>query len=196
MRNALIGVRNGARRPGSAGHTARTDSLHHRRSVMLVEQQLLAAICADPHDLAARLAYADLLEEGGDPDRAEFIRLQFELDSVPYAHPRYSALRKRERCLLAEHERVWADLGPGVHSCVFRRGFVEAARMTAGNFLRHAGRLFRRSPLHRVRLTRIGPHLDRLLRSRYLARLSALDLTYTQLGDAGAEALAACSYLA
>jgi uncharacterized protein (TIGR02996 family) len=41
---------------------------------------LLAAIQAAPDDDAPRLIYADWLEEHGDPDRAEFIRVQIELD--------------------------------------------------------------------------------------------------------------------
>src|SRR5262249_14114521 len=110
--------------------------------------------------------------------------------------PRHAALRRREQELRAEHGAAWADLGPGVRSYEFRRGFAEAARMTAGNFLRHAGPLVRPAPLHRVRLTGVRPHLDRLVGSPYLARLTALDLTSTQLGDAGAEALAACPHLA
>jgi uncharacterized protein (TIGR02996 family) len=45
---------------------------------------LLAAVCEDPDDILPRLAYADWLEENGDPadgaqDRAEFIRLQLSL---------------------------------------------------------------------------------------------------------------------
>ena len=46
---------------------------------------LLAAIRAAPDDDAPRLVYADWLDEHGDPDRAEFIRLQIEID--PYRRP-------------------------------------------------------------------------------------------------------------
>jgi uncharacterized protein (TIGR02996 family) len=40
---------------------------------------LFAAILADPADDAPRLVYADWLEEHGQPERAEFIRVQCEL---------------------------------------------------------------------------------------------------------------------
>src|SRR5678815_3911516 len=40
---------------------------------------LLAAILADPAADMPRLAYADCLEESGQPERAEFIRVQVEL---------------------------------------------------------------------------------------------------------------------
>src|SRR5262245_35705024 len=120
---------------------------------MLLEQQLLVGICVDRHDLAARLAFADLLEEGGQPDRAELIRVQIALDRLPHDDPRHAPLRRRERQLLTQYGAAWAALGPGIFSYEFRRGFVELVWLTAGNFLRHAGRLFRRAPLHRVRLT-------------------------------------------
>ena len=45
------------------------------------EKALLAAVCADPEDDTVRLAYADWLDERGDPastDRAAFIRVQIE----------------------------------------------------------------------------------------------------------------------
>ena len=39
----------------------------------------LRAIIEHPEDDTPRLIYADWLEENGDPDRAEFIRVQCEL---------------------------------------------------------------------------------------------------------------------
>jgi uncharacterized protein (TIGR02996 family) len=43
------------------------------------ESAFLASIIAAPDDDAPRLVYADLLEENGDPGRAEFIRVGCEL---------------------------------------------------------------------------------------------------------------------
>ena len=40
---------------------------------------LLAAVCADPDDDTRRLAFADWCDENGQPERAEFVRLQIEL---------------------------------------------------------------------------------------------------------------------
>jgi uncharacterized protein (TIGR02996 family) len=42
----------------------------------------LAAVCAAPDDDTPRLAFADWLEEQGETERAEFIRVQVELASV------------------------------------------------------------------------------------------------------------------
>jgi len=39
-------------------------------------EPFLRAICTDPEDDTVRLVFADWLDENGDPERAEFIRLQ------------------------------------------------------------------------------------------------------------------------
>jgi len=52
---------------------------------------LLDAIRAAPDDDAPRLVYADWLDEHGQPERAEFIRVQCEL-----ARQESPALRRRE----------------------------------------------------------------------------------------------------
>lgn len=46
---------------------------------MNTEEGLLAGICSHPHDDTPRLVYADWLDENGQPERAEFIRVQCEL---------------------------------------------------------------------------------------------------------------------
>ena len=44
---------------------------------------LLAAIKANPADDLPRLVCADFLEENGEPERAEFVRVQCEIDRTP-----------------------------------------------------------------------------------------------------------------
>lgn len=88
------------------------------------------SILDEPDDDALRLIYADWHEDHGEPDRADFIRVQIELSRLPEDDPRATPLRCRERELLAAHERVWAPL-PGPDDpwgWTFRRGFPEAAR--------------------------------------------------------------------
>ena len=88
----------------------------------------LAAICANPADDTPRLVYADWLDEHGQPERAEFVRVQCELarleaacvcpplgppeggvrlarlcDSCAANVRRLDALRGREADLLAAH---------------------------------------------------------------------------------------------
>lgn len=48
---------------------------------------LLAAILANPDDDTVRLVFADWLEESGEADRAEFIRVQVELDKGEQFEP-------------------------------------------------------------------------------------------------------------
>lgn len=83
---------------------------------------LLAAIRAAPDDDAPRLIYADWLEEHGQPERAEFIRVQCEL-----ARNDSPTLRQREAELMTEHHDVFAGplAAPGLRFR-FRRGFVTA----------------------------------------------------------------------
>lgn len=84
---------------------------------MTTEDALLQDILANPSDDTPRLIYADWLDEHGQPERAEFIRVQCKLEEVsrrlhdlqqPEREGDYdfwSALQRRERELL-RHENV------------------------------------------------------------------------------------------
>src|SRR3954452_23480399 len=86
----------------------------------------LAAVRAHPDDDAPRLVYADWLDERGDADRAEFIRVQCELAPLDPADPHAATLKRRERGLLARHERAWVgDLAGVASGWTFARGFVD-----------------------------------------------------------------------
>src|SRR5215467_10473117 len=74
------------------------------------EQGFLAAIRENPDDDTPRLIYADWLDDRGDADRAEFIRVQCELAKYADRDARPSELVSREANLLACHEEEW--LGP------------------------------------------------------------------------------------
>src|SRR5262245_37939918 len=78
------------------------------------QDALLAAIRQAPEDDAPRLIYADWLDEHGDPDRAEFIRLQIEID--PFRRPN-SDLDRWRRAVIDGHidDPVPADFPPGLH---------------------------------------------------------------------------------
>jgi uncharacterized protein (TIGR02996 family) len=70
------------------------------------------ALAADPDDVAAHAAYADLLTEEGDP-RGEFIQVQLALEDEAKPPAERAALKQREAELLAAYEGVWlGDLGP------------------------------------------------------------------------------------
>src|SRR5438874_15042 len=100
---------------------------------MSVESALLRAIRDRPDDDLPRLAYADLVEEAGDPDRGEFIRTQIEVSRLADDDPRRRELEDREHELLAENEARWlGDLAsPGCepgdtpfHGWEWERGFL------------------------------------------------------------------------
>ena len=65
---------------------------------------LLRAICEQPWENTPRLMYADWLQENGQPDRAEFIRLQIELDAMSQEERTASAQRYRAESLWDRHD--------------------------------------------------------------------------------------------
>jgi uncharacterized protein (TIGR02996 family) len=100
------------------------------------------AIREGPDDLASHAAYADWLQEQGDP-RGEFIRIQLALEDGGLPADQRRKLHAREKLLLEQHERAWLgglapqllDWGreempsrPGLRRCEHRwqRGFLRA----------------------------------------------------------------------
>jgi uncharacterized protein (TIGR02996 family) len=81
---------------------------------MSTSDAFLRAMIEDPEDDATRLVYADWLDEHGEPERAEFIRLSCRSGSPA---DEAKALR-----LLAPHFEEWAG---GLTYGRFHRGFVE-----------------------------------------------------------------------
>jgi uncharacterized protein (TIGR02996 family) len=77
-----------------------------------MRQALEEALADDPDDLASHMAYADWLAEQGDP-RGEFIQTQLALERADLPAAERRRLQKREKELLAAHEREWlGDLAP------------------------------------------------------------------------------------
>ena len=78
---------------------------------MTDREALYRAILDAPDDDAPRLVYADWLDEHGDPDRGEFIRLQCELNQLVIGTgegpDRYTDIRNRCTELLSAHHRQW-----------------------------------------------------------------------------------------
>jgi uncharacterized protein (TIGR02996 family) len=90
-------------------------------------QAFLDVIVANIDDDSPRLMYADWLDEQGDADRAEFIRVQVERARLPARAPEQVRLRVRERDLLKRHGEAWLAELPAVRGARwegFRRGIV------------------------------------------------------------------------
>lgn len=93
------------------------------------ELALLRTIREHPDADLPRLVYADWLEERGDPDRAEFIRLQVERHARIPTDPDARGIGWREYQLLLAHELAWkAELPLGFRDgAAFRRGLIHRA---------------------------------------------------------------------
>ena len=84
-------------------------------------------IVANIDDDTPRLVYADWLEENGQDERAEFIRVQVERARLPAWDAAQVRLRLREQELLKQHGEEWLAEMPAVEGAKwegFRRGIV------------------------------------------------------------------------
>lgn len=137
----------------------------------------MRTIIASPDDDAPRLVYADWLEEyGGQPERADFIRVQIERWKLDRFHlsctgtkcgfAKCNTLRRREMELIETHPTDWwpdcligwrwitaEPLRPGEMLIrPWRRGFIELAECTWGDWLTHAIAIRAATPLRKVAL--------------------------------------------
>jgi uncharacterized protein (TIGR02996 family) len=149
---------------------------------------LLAAVAADPDEDTPRLAYADWLDEHGDPARAEFVRLQIERarEAARRGAPE-ADLSAREQALLDRHEEEWFGLPPGREEgwdYVVRRGFPCAVFGGYENFCDHQDALARWpvTRLHAGVYLHDADHARRLGGAPLLARIRELDLYYSHAG--------------
>jgi uncharacterized protein (TIGR02996 family) len=173
---------------------------------MTHDDAFLQAILEDPDDDTPRLVYADWLEEHGQPERAEFIRvqcerarLQGEENPSSDAQERLAALQRREDVLLGAHRKAWTRPLPEWargKAVGFARGFVVTVRASAGLFLQHGAELFRVAPVQHLALESVGDRMAALAASPLLLHLRSLFLDNQRLDDSAARALAASSHLA
>lgn len=165
---------------------------------MTHDEAFLQAVLEAPEDDTPRLVYADWLEEYGQPDRSEFIRVQVELARLPENNLRRPGLEARERDLLRDHEIEWA--GPILPLLLhdealrlgdrarrkwrFRRGFIEEVALDADTFPANASLLFARAPIRDAWMpyTNDADHAM-LAASLYLTRLKTLDLSPGFFGE-------------
>src|SRR5215472_2931540 len=97
---------------------------------MNAEQAFLQAIIEKPDDDGVRLIYADWLEENGQPERAEFIRLQIESALLASVGLQREGCLAREKDLLRRHGKDWLGELPrlsGINWMRFCRGFRRQA---------------------------------------------------------------------
>jgi len=144
-----------------------------------------AKILAEPDEDVHRLAYADWLDEQGDPARAEFVRVQCRLalhdrlraQADAAGEPwldgmllfsRRTQLQTRERELWGRYCRKWLGI-PETHNPLeflavelaqYRRGFIESVRCSGDKWARHGDDVLAAHPVRRVTLTSAVPFVD------------------------------------
>lgn len=133
-----------------------------------------AAILAEPGAELHRLAYADCLEDRGEPGDAglaEFIRLQLELDKLRAtvgSHLSRAAppagcecgtcrMRRREDALLSAYRRHWAQplrdiIHPGEARVHFQGGFIYSIELPTNCWIAHGDALAAAFPIRAVKL--------------------------------------------
>ena len=137
----------------------------------------LAAVRAAPDDDLPRLVYADWLEERGDGERAEFIRLSCETPP----EPRADAVEARLRELLAAHGRRWRI--PGLRGRQhFARGFVADIEVAAESLLSVDPRAMSEHPVRSVRLVAADRRVEELARLPLWATVESLTLNNNNYG--------------
>jgi uncharacterized protein (TIGR02996 family) len=159
------------------------------------DSAFLSTILDNPDDDAPRLVYADWLDEQGEGDRAEFIRLQVRAARMLPTDPELPGIRARAEYLGRIHHVEWASRLPqfdGVHWEVFHRGFFVAARFDhPDRFFAHARDVFSAAPIQELRLHQFAnTHVPGLAKTVFLKRVRVLDLNDgNKIGNSGAEAL-------
>jgi uncharacterized protein (TIGR02996 family) len=106
-----------------------------------VREAFLQDIRDNPDDDTPRLVFADWLDDNGDPQRAEFIRVQCALARMSDDHPRRDEFGAREQELLEANALHWTEgaflawLEHGEQDCPIQEehsvceAFAEAARL-------------------------------------------------------------------
>lgn len=134
-----------------------------------------------PDDDAGRLALADFLE-GQDGPRAEFIRLQIDLENQPKGQIPKTRL-KHQSDLLHAHGLRWAgDLAGQVLDYHFHRGFLRRVICHASALVEHGDSWMAQHPIRDLAIHEDpdtheeAPHPTKLLMHPILAELECLDL--------------------
>src|SRR5262249_38724614 len=122
-----LGLRGAAEVDHRVRYTPRP-AMARRATPLAPSPELLALLDGarvNPEEDAPRLVLADWLGENGQPQRAEFIRVQCRLATLrPWDFERFD-LQRRDAELLARHRKAW--LGPLARLAArseFRRGLI------------------------------------------------------------------------
>ncbi len=146
-------------------------------------RNFVAMICDSPEDDGVRLVAADWLEEHGESDRAEFVRLGVELKYVSYEKmfPKgcigTRATERGAKCACGACDKskylrykvlhyhlarfIWGKLATFLQEVRFCRGWPETVICSAADWLTHGDAILAEHPITAVTLT-TWPTLDSL----------------------------------
>jgi len=123
---------------------------------------LYRAILEAPDDDAPRLVWADWLDEHGDPDRAEFVRLQCAWANLDPGDPSREELCEQWIGLLEPHRPLWiSKLGSLRQDCGFWRGLPDWFDVLTDDCIESITYLRQRVPAQCVKL-RLGSFREEL----------------------------------
>jgi len=138
------------------------------------QRSFINAIVANPADDAPRLVYADWLDENGQEDYAEFVRVQIQLSNLGEAEPNNKQIQRldevgklawRQRELwgkitpISSSANIYLSLGRQVHeshiapgkcSGLVRRGFIDGVRCTLADWMTQGPEIVREHPITQV----------------------------------------------
>jgi uncharacterized protein (TIGR02996 family) len=161
------------------------------------EAALLRAIAAHPDEDTPRLAYADWLDEHGNPtNRAAFIRGQIELSRLKddSLHRREVAFRCRQ--LRDAHEEEWLEPRDAfTFDWNWSRGFVETFTTTPPDLESQDAELFSVHPFRRLWLWELEGDIDGVQLIPPENKLTALDLICNNLNVTQLKKLAKTTHL-
>jgi len=166
------------------------------------EATFLASILANPDDKKARLIYADLLQDRGDP-RGEFIALQSARAELADDDARVAELDASIAALLKKHKKAWTAFGENKGArWDYRRGFVEKLSIDAKDLIANAATIFASEPLEELNIWKIDESPILRGKSRLapilelpLHRIKRLSLARCDLGEDDYAALARATTL-
>ena len=159
---------------------------------------LLSAIVANPDDDLPRLVFADWLEENGEPERAEFIRVECLHARTDRESPDYLPLLRRSSRLLTAHSDRWfgeiqnEQLAQVV---ITERGFVDRIVIVADRFAAHGDFIRGQAPLLKELHIRAAGDWREFFHSANLAGLRALSFEDGVFTSEAAAALASSRHV-
>lgn len=167
------------------------------------EHAFLEAIRADPDNDTPRLVFADWLDEHGQSDRAELIRLQCQFDPIRdrFDDPDINAMRNRIRVLIRPWESEEDAWRRSLHDplrevrVIWRRGFVDTLELPVQWFIRFGEQFRKRYPmLRKLVIFRLNGWGERLASCEWLRGIREIEFPcWYDVADA--QAVAASPYL-